>query len=533
MKHRFTSSPLVLSILAVAFFALPVHTSKAAPGDLTLFDPDLNGLVSSSAILPDGTLYLTGQFSTVGMANRTGIARFLPNGAFDSSFDPNNSNICERVYVQSDNQVLICGLFTMWEGQTFERIVRIDADGNQDTSFNPSPNGVINSILQQEDGKLIVAGDFTEIAGQTVNRIARLNTDGTFDATFDVGDGAEGGEVEALAFQDDGKILVIGKFAEIDSTARNGFARLNANGSLDTTYNPGFDGTNVFSINKLPDGKFLVCGIFGTTNGAFAAMAPEFLVRLNADGTLDTTFTPNVTGNGVFAAVPQVNGKIILASNLTKIDEIDVQLFNRINDDGTLDTTFDYLQTPGGGRDAIIKDNGNLFLGGFFAEINGTPRRRAAEVEYEATTDELSHSPNGTKLFWTRSGNNAVVHRVRFEISTDGGTIWTPQGFASRVGATSTWELGGLSLPLGEFMVRASGYIGHGGGLGATSSGYESVDTLTRVPVVDNSLLRAKLLKKIKKLVKKVKRFRRNGKVAKVKKLRKKIRKLGKRVRRL
>ncbi|MAS93920.1 MAG: hypothetical protein CMO55_12065 [Verrucomicrobiales bacterium] len=532
MKHRFTSSPLVLSILAVASFALPLHTSEAAPGDVNAFNPDLNGFVSSSAILPDGTLYLTGQFSTVGMANRTGIARFLPNGTFDASFNPNNSNICERVYVQSDNQVLIAGFFTTWEGQSFERIVRIDADGNHDTSFNPSPNDDINSILQQDDGKLIVAGRFTSIDGQMVNRIARLDTDGSLDATFNVGMGADG-EVDALAFQDDGKILVMGEFANIDGTARTGFARLNANGSLDTTYDPGFDGTNVFSINKLPDGKFLVCGIFGTSNGAFAAMAPEFLVRLNADGTLDTTFTPNLTGGGVFSAVPQVNGKIILASNLSKIDDIDVELFNRINGDGTLDTTFDYLLTPGGGRDAIVKDNGNLFLGGFFAEINGTTRNRAAEVEYEATTDELSHSPNGTKLFWTRSGNNAVVHRVRFEISTDGGTIWTPLGFASRVGATSTWELGGLSLPLGDFMVRASGYIGHGGGLGATSSGYESVDTLTRVAVVDNSLLRARLLKKIKKLVKKVKRFRRNGKVAKVKKLRKKIRKLGKRVRRL
>ena len=50
--------------------------------------------------------------------------------------------------------------------------------------FNPDANGFVYSIVVQSDGKILIGGDFTTIGGVTRNRIARLNPDGSLDTTF-------------------------------------------------------------------------------------------------------------------------------------------------------------------------------------------------------------------------------------------------------------------------------------------------------------------------------------------------------------
>jgi uncharacterized delta-60 repeat protein len=184
----------------------------------------------------------------------------------------------------------------------FSSIPLLAQPGQLDLSFNPGdgglgagsgiPEAVTISVIQA-DGKIVVGGFFTTVEGRTANRIARLNADGTFDATFNAGIGAPNNLVETIAIQNDGKILVGGPFTNFGGTGRNYLVRLNSDGSIDADFNIG-TGTNgsVRAVGLQSDGKIIIGGAYTTFNGAPASQ----IIRLNANGSLDATFNTGGTG---------------------------------------------------------------------------------------------------------------------------------------------------------------------------------------------------------------------------------------------
>ena len=134
------------------------------------------------------------------------------------------------------------------------------AAGEVDASFNTSAGriGFVFAVVVQPDGKILLGGMFDNINGIPRNSLARLNADGSLDATFNPGEGVAGGFVLSLALQPDGKILAGGLFSSINEIGRNNIARLNADGSVDETFNPGA-GTNerVIAFAVQPDGKIV------------------------------------------------------------------------------------------------------------------------------------------------------------------------------------------------------------------------------------------------------------------------------------
>src|SRR2546422_1049975 len=147
-------------------------------------------------------------------------------------FDPGANNAVDALAVQADGKILVGGVFTTLGGggagtTPRNRIGRLNSDGTLDTSFDPGANGAVNALVVQADGKILIGGTFTTLGGgsgtTTRNRIGRLNPDGALDPTFDPG---ASGSVYALEVQADGKILVGGDFTTIGgggsgTTARN------------------------------------------------------------------------------------------------------------------------------------------------------------------------------------------------------------------------------------------------------------------------------------------------------------------------
>jgi uncharacterized delta-60 repeat protein len=179
---------------------------------------------------------------------------------------------------------------------------------------------------------------------------------GSLDPTFD-GEGIVitpvtgfNDTARTVAVQSDGKIVVGGYFSA-NNEADFVIARYNSNGSLDTAFDgdgfaivsiDGFD--TVYSLAIQPDGKIVVAGNAVNTATSFRGVA---IVRLNPDGSLDTTFdgdgkTTAPYGNfGVIRSVAlQPDGKIVVAGGLS--DGVDFNsLFFRFNADGSPDTSFD------------------------------------------------------------------------------------------------------------------------------------------------------------------------------------------------
>jgi len=166
----------------------------------------------------------------------------------------------------------------------------------------------------QPDGNILIGGSFSSVLGAGRNNIARLNTDGTLDATFDPNANSA---VYSIAVQADGKIMIGGGFTSLSpnggaAVVRNRIARLNVDGTLDATFDPNannFSSTYLYSIVVQADGKILIGGQFAflSPNGGATAVR-NYIARLNADGTLDATFDPNAN-NEVDSIAVQADGK--------------------------------------------------------------------------------------------------------------------------------------------------------------------------------------------------------------------------------
>jgi uncharacterized delta-60 repeat protein len=122
--------------------------------------------------------------------------------------------------------------------------------GEKDLTFNAGGAGASNfvwSVALQPDGKILIGGGFGNYNGAGPSRITRLNADGTRDTTFNVGGTGADNIVMAVVVQPDGKIIIGGQFTSYnDNVPGNYLMRLNANGTPDTTFSAGGTGASSF-----------------------------------------------------------------------------------------------------------------------------------------------------------------------------------------------------------------------------------------------------------------------------------------------
>jgi uncharacterized delta-60 repeat protein len=263
---------------------------------------------------PDGKIVVGGSFESYNNIIAKSIIRLNNNGTKDLTFNTGtgfNSSVWS-IQPKVDNKILVGGSFTLYNGAVENRIIRLNSDGSKDISFNTGTgfDSATRTIESQTDGKILVGGNFTSYNGVSENHIIRLNLDGTKDTAFNTGTGFNN-TVWSIAIQTDGKILVGGEFTSYKGITENNIIRLNSNGTKDTSFNTGigFNGA-IYTITPQPDGKIMVGGYFTSYNGTIE----NNIIRLNSDGSKDTTFN---TGTGfneywsfVFAITPPTNGKV-------------------------------------------------------------------------------------------------------------------------------------------------------------------------------------------------------------------------------
>jgi uncharacterized delta-60 repeat protein len=303
-------------------------------------------------------------------------------GSLDSGFAPTITGGVNAIAVQADGRTLIGGSLSAVDGTTRNKLARLNADGTLDTAFNPtaSTNDWVRTLAVQPDGKILIGGNFTNVHGVTRNHIARLNADGTLDTAFNPN---PNNTVLALAVQADGKVLIGGVFTSVGSDARTHAARLNADGTLDTAFNPSADGT-VWTFAVQSDGKVLIGGEF--TN--VAGFTRLHVARLNADGALDTSFAASADGN-TGAVVVQPNGMIIVGGSFGNVNGTARSRIARLNADGTLDASFNPDVKSGTDPDChvyamALQVDGRAVIGGDFTTVGGAARRNIARINTNA-----------------------------------------------------------------------------------------------------------------------------------------------------
>ncbi|PYI80634.1 MAG: hypothetical protein DME26_21160, partial [Verrucomicrobia bacterium] len=439
------------------------------PGDVdTGFNPNSNGRVLGTALQSDGKIVIGGEFTSVGGTPRNYFARLDANGTLDPGLNPNADNPILTTAVQTDGKIVIGGAFFTVGGTPRNFTARLNSNGTLDLDFNPNPNFDVYCTAVQADGKIVIGGAFTIVGGLVRTFIARLNADGTPDPRFISNVfGPSVPLVSSAAIQADGKIVVAGQFTTVSGTVRNSIARLNADGTLDPGFNPNVSGPSfpiVSSVALQADGKIVIGGGFTTVWGT----ARNGIARLNTDGTVDLGFDAHP--NGIVSCVAmQADGKIIIGGEFSSVGALARNRIVRLNADGTVDLSFN--PDANNAVDSLaIQADGKIIIGGSFTTVGGVGRTGIARLANDAATQSLT-VPSASRVEWLRGGASPEAQDVAFELSTEGGTTWTSLGSGTRI--PGGWELTSLSLPASG-LVRARARV-TGGQFNGSSGLVETV----------------------------------------------------------
>lgn len=369
----------------------------------------------------DGKIVVAGRSTGGALVNdNILLARYNANGSLDTTFAGDGTVSTHfhvfvqgrAVAIQADGKIVVVGYVGIEDvpGQGVPdddiAVVRYNANGSVDSTFGT--NGLVAidffpgaadegmDVAIDANGKIVIGARVYDTADSSNFdfALARLNANGSFDTTFD-GDGkviVDFGNIRsdlwAIKLQSDGKIVAAGT-AENPGSTDFAVARLNANGSLDTTFSGDGKqttdiGTNSFEyVNNVAlqsDGKIILAGTTYTNNIEF-----DFaVVRYTASGALDTTFsgdgkltTDFMVDDMAMGVAIQTNGRIVVAGGADNNLNQDYA-FARYTASGSLDRTFsgDGKQMVGGpldtanmkymdsANDMVIQSDGKIVAAG-------------------------------------------------------------------------------------------------------------------------------------------------------------------------
>jgi uncharacterized delta-60 repeat protein len=363
MKTRFFFS---LHSFLCSLFVLVARVGGAQPGSVdTTFQAELiEGVgIRVLALQPDDKILVAANY--INPINGAGVVRLYGDGSLDESFVPALRPFTEdfglggtiwSLALPDDDKLLVGGRVRLAIDESTERgagIARLNADGSIDEGFRPSSAvGDVLAIAVQRDGRILIGGGVIDVPPDlelpVTRHVVRLNRDGSLDMSFNPGIG-EDHSVNAIAIQHDRRILIAGAFKTVDGRPQAGVARLNADGSLDLSFHPLIEGNigryrlgfsslpGVFALALQPKGTIVIAGTFARVNG----VTRHGIARLNADGSLDDSFAP---GSGADAPVSALQldkqGRVLLGGDFTSVNGVARTHVVRLNHDGSVDLSF-------------------------------------------------------------------------------------------------------------------------------------------------------------------------------------------------
>jgi uncharacterized delta-60 repeat protein len=358
--------------------------------DLSFYSgAECSNTVSTFAVETNGNILLGGDFISVNNTKRRYIARMNPDGVLDGTFscEYGFESIVTKTFIQPDGKIMVSGAFGRYNGYIVSNFIRLFPDGSIDTTCHTRLNYLATEMALDISGnKIYIGGNFTSCNLMSRKSLVRVDMNGDVDPSFQVGVGFNAG-VKAIAVQPDGKIIVGGAFTSYDSTLAGGIIRLNIDGTIDTTFDYGTGFNNeVKDIIIQPDGKVLVCGVFTNYNG----ITENRIVRLNPNGVFDLTFIPTSGFNDYAVSMAlQHDGKIIAGGLFTQYNGIPSGRLVRINSDGSYDNSFNSVTGFSNGtvNEIILQQDGKILAAGEFNKYNNEISKSVVRINPDGNFD--------------------------------------------------------------------------------------------------------------------------------------------------
>jgi uncharacterized delta-60 repeat protein len=374
----------VLGILAGAIiFISSVHAQfmRVDPN----FAPKIDDWIRFTRVQPDGKILIAGYFTNVNGIARPQFARLHSDGSLDETFTPQFPSSGQATIWQLDVAGTNIYLLTYADGA-----MRYTLDGVLERRYPLGWNFVVDSQKRLTFGTIVYLCRYTP-------HVWRYREDGLIDTNFTaeldcygVANGAGSG-VYDLAIQRDGqqeKVLVAGFFGKVRTNDVFGLARLNEDGSVDTTFHSTTNMRVIGALAVQEDGKIL-----GAVDSGPSLTYGHYLNRWFADGTLDPGFNSGSLPEPIGSILPQLNGGV-LAISRNSSGEYSIR---RFQPDGTPDTNFlvqttnDYNRVLGGQNiyTMALQPDGGILIAGRFTNVNCMGQSFIARLIPSDTPDAL------------------------------------------------------------------------------------------------------------------------------------------------
>lgn len=424
------------TLFILLFIFIGISKIHAQSGELdTSFDPGIgaNAAINAVAIQSDGKIIIGGDFTNYNGVAINRIARLNSDGSLDTSFNVGAGfdfvfSGVQAITIDATGKIIVSGGFTKYNTISKKHIVRLNIDGSIDSTFlmGTGADNPILAIAIQLDGKIVIGGGFTKFNGtNNVNRILRLNNDGTIDTSFNAGIGLDN-YIKTISIESDGKIIIGGEFTTYNGVSSNKIAKINSNGTLDTSFNIGTGASNtVWSTKTQSNGKIIVGGLFTIFNGT----SKNYITRLNADGSIDPTFDIGVGASNVVKSVAlQFNNKIIFSGDYQTYNSISTNRMARLLPNGLKDTDFDNGSAADNSVNSVaIQADGNIIMVGNFLNYQNISRGRIARVFGDAVLSSSVFNKNAVRIHPNPS-SNTLYFSTDNNLKIDGAKIFDTTG---------------------------------------------------------------------------------------------------------
>jgi len=506
--------------------------------DATAGDPYVRWITVDAS----GNIWLFGDFNAINGHATYKVAKLDPDGELDTSFAaPAITNGGSLAYGYggcplADGSVIVCGNFDTVGGVTRNKVCKLSSTGALVTAFvdlAPSVGSgtlAVKSARQMAGGDLILSGHFDVIGGESIPGLARIDpSDGSvitgwpetalstnIDVPFFLIDSSDtvyypvfnngikivilgiledGGaayeqfspvrvtrslistvDVAMMALGADQTITFSGKFDAVINVPSTGIGRVRTTpdpvvweGMLDSGF---LDPANVYSVLcTLPDGQMLVAD-------------NHDILRLNADGTVDTTFTAAVDGYP-YGATPLTGDRYMIVGNFTTCNSTARDNMAVLDLDGSLNSSFPSMDMTGFLDDSLsraVQDaSGNIWVGGNIYTMDGHTSYGAVKMSNAGVVDTGYAAPatnsapkgfllladGGVLIYGGFSAADGSTYKGAFKTTSDGtlDTTFTNPAISGR----SEYVADAVQLSTGDLVLVGSFQTVHGSGLSSFS----------------------------------------------------------------
>jgi uncharacterized delta-60 repeat protein len=386
--------------------------------DIGLINTDFNSFISKIAFDSNNDLYAVGNFTSYRDTSAMRMIKLDSDLIKDISFDACtgfNAQIYDAV-IDTNNKIYVAGNFTSYRDVSAMRLTKLNSDGSRDTTFNVSNgfNGIVNKILLDSSNRIYACGQFTSYRDSSAMRLVRINSDGTRDTTYDTSTGFND-TIYSIVLDASNRLYAAGAFSSYKNASQNYLIKLNSDSTKDTTFNIGTGFNNYTSIVAIDHSNKLFVG------GGFTAYkdtSRNSLVRLGVDGSIDTTFDACTGFNDIPEAITfNTNNQLYVGGGFTTYWGLSQKGLIRLNSNGTKDTTFNIGSGFNNEVFSIVLFDNKIYVGGNFTTVQGLSYKDFVILDtngniYKDTTPKIY------KLNVDKDSLNALVPTLNINANT-------------------------------------------------------------------------------------------------------------------